>query len=102
MSARLSVSASEVEKLMPRPRSERSADSAPARSAVAMPPRHDVAVLCLLALRDEAARKFLLEQNWREVLPQISGTEMLARILESELRPDDPVSVNSFMSQLTA
>src|SRR5438094_6545887 len=36
--------------------------------------------------------KFLLEQNWREVLPQISGTELLARILESELRPDDPRS----------
>src|SRR5213076_462466 len=102
MSARLSVPASEFEKLMTRPRSERSAESAPARSAAAMPPRHDVAVLCLLALRDEAARKFLLEQNWREVLPQISGTELLARILESELRPDDPVSLNSFMSQLTA
>src|SRR5882762_8891694 len=98
MSARLSVPASEFEKLMTRPRSERSAESAPARSAAAMPPRHDVAVLCLLALRDEAARKFLLEQNWREVLPQISGTELLARILESELRPDDPVSLNSFMS----
>jgi len=102
MSARLSVPASEFEKLMTRPRSERSAESAPARSAAAMPPRHDVAVLCLLALRDEAARKFLLEQNWREVLPQISGTELLARILESELRLDDPVSLNSFMSQLTA
>jgi len=102
MSARLGVPASEFEKLMTRPRSERSAESAPARSAAAMPPRHDVAVLCLLALRDEAARKFLLEQNWREVLPQISGTELLARILESELRPDDPVSLNSFMSQLTA
>ncbi len=79
MSARLGVPASEFEKLMTRPRSERSAESA-----------------------HEAARKFLLEQNWREVLPQISGTELLARILESELRPDDPVSLNSFMSQLTA
>jgi hypothetical protein len=65
-------------------------------------PRHDVAVLCLLALRDEASRKFLLEQNWRDVLPQISGAELLTRILESELRPDEPISLNSFMSQLTA
>src|SRR5438094_9300192 len=46
--------------------------------------------------------KFLLEQNWREVLQQISGAELLARILESELRPDDPVSLNSLMSRLTA
>jgi len=70
--------------------------------APAIAPRHDIAVLCLLALRDEAARKFLLEQNWREVLQQISGAELLARILESELRPDDPVSLNSLMSRLTA
>src|SRR5213595_2696583 len=102
MSARLGVPASEFEKLMTRPRSERSAESAPARSAAAMSPRHDVAVLCLLALRDEAARKFLLEQNWREVLPQISGTELLVRIIEADLRPNDPASLNSFMSQLTA
>jgi hypothetical protein len=101
MSARLGVPASEFEKLMTAPRSERSGGSVRAPSA-ALAPRHDIAVLCLLALRDEAARKFLLEQNWRDVLPQISGTELLARILESELRPDEPVSLNSFMSQLTA
>jgi DNA primase len=102
MSARLGVPASEFEKLTPKPRSERNSGNGPAPSAAAIAPRHDIAVLCLLALRDEAARKFLLEQNWREVLQQISGAELLARILESELRPDDPVSLNSFMSQLTA
>jgi DNA primase len=102
MSARLGVPVSEFEKLTSKPRSERTSESRPAPSVTAMAPRHDIAVLCLLALRDEAARKFLLEQNWREVLQQISGAELLARILESELRPDDPVSLNSFMSQLTA
>ncbi|MEY2544024.1 MAG: primase, partial [Verrucomicrobiota bacterium] len=102
MSARLGVPASEFGKLMTEPRTERRGGSVPARSAAAMAPRHDIAVLCVLALRDEAARKFLLEQNWRDVLPQISGTELLIRILESDLRPDEPVSLNSFMSQLTA
>jgi DNA primase len=101
MSARLGVPASEFGKLMTEPRTERRGGSVPVRSA-AMAPRHDIAVLCVLALRDEAARKFLLEQNWRDVLPQISGTELLIRILESDLRPDEPVSLNSFMSQLTA
>ncbi|PYL54879.1 MAG: hypothetical protein DMF29_05335 [Verrucomicrobia bacterium] len=101
MSARLGVPVSEFEKLTSKPRSERSSENRPAPSA-AIAPRHDIAVLCLLALRDEAARKFLLEQNWRELLPQISGAELLTRILDSELRPDDPVSLNSFMSQLTA
>src|SRR5207302_6807224 len=65
-------------------------------------PRHDIAMLCLLALRDEAVRKFIRQQSWREVLEQISGTELLIQILESELRPDDPASLNSFMSQLSA
>jgi DNA primase len=62
---------------------------------------HDIAMLCLLALRDEATRKFLLEQNWREIVQQIAGTELLVRILESDLRPDDPATLNSFMSHLT-
>src|SRR5207253_7798680 len=102
MSARLGVPVSEFEKLTSKPRSERSSENRPTPSAAAIAPRHDIAVLCLLALRDEAARKFLLEQNWRDVLSQISGAELLVRILESGLRPDEPVSLNSFMSQLTA
>lgn len=102
MSARLGVPGSEFEKLIPRARSDGARETARANAAVAIAPRHDIAVLCLLALRDEAARKFLLEQNWREGLEQISGTELLVRILESDLRPDDPASLNSFMSQLSA
>ncbi len=65
-------------------------------------PGHDIAVLCWLPLGDAASRKFLLEQIWRELLEQIAGTELLARILESDLRPDDPASLNSFMAQLSA
>ena len=59
-------------------------------------------MLCLLGLRDEAARKYLLEQNWREVLEQIVGTELLIQILESDLSLDDPASLNRFMAQLSA
>ncbi|MBV9670171.1 MAG: hypothetical protein JOZ43_04370 [Acidobacteriales bacterium] len=65
-------------------------------------PRHDVAMLSLLALRDEAARSFLVQQNWRELLQQVSGAQLLIRILEADLRPDDPASLNSFMSKLSA
>jgi DNA primase len=102
ITTRLGVSISDFKNLLPKqPRASFSATDRPASEQM-MAPRHDIAVLCLLALRDEVARKFLLEQNWREVLQQISGAELLAHILESELRPDDPVSLNSFMSQLTA
>jgi hypothetical protein len=55
----------------------------------------------LLALRDEGAREFLRQQEWREVLAQTPGTELLVRILESELRPDDPASLNAFMATLS-
>ncbi len=102
MSARLGVPASEFERLVPEQRRERSspAPSRPAEGAVA--PKHDVAMLCLLALREEAARGFLLQQNWREVLQQIPGTELLVKILETDLRPDDSASLNSFMTGLSA
>jgi hypothetical protein len=65
-------------------------------------PPHEIAMLCLLAMRDDAARKFLLEQNWREVLAQVPEAELLVRILESDLQPDDPASLNAFMATLGA
>jgi DNA primase len=102
MSARLSVPSSEFEKLVPQRRRERSADSTRRAPESDIAPRHDVAMLSLLALRDEAARSFLVQQNWRELLPQISGAQLLIRILEADLRPDDPASLNSFMSKLSA
>jgi DNA primase len=66
------------------------------------PPRHDVAMLCLLALRDEAARDFLRQQNWREILAQVPDAEILVRILESDVRPDNVASLNAFMATLSA
>jgi hypothetical protein len=59
-------------------------------------------MLCLLALRDEAARDFLREQNWREILVQVPDAEILVRILESDLRPSDAASLNAFMATLSA
>jgi DNA primase len=102
ISARLAVPVSEFQKLIPKTRSESARDGSRSQSPVAVAPGHEIAVLCLLALRDEAARRFLLAQNWSEVLKEISGAELLGRILESDLRPDDPASLNAFMSQLSA
>jgi DNA primase len=102
MSARLGVPASEFEKLVPQQRRDRAADTTIRVQESDIVPRHDLALLCLLALRDEAVRDFLLQQDWRELLQEISGAHLLIRILEAELRPDDPVSLNSFMSKLSA
>jgi hypothetical protein len=57
-------------------------------------------MLCLLALRHEEARQFLLAQDWREILAHTPDAQMLSRILENDLRPDDPASLNAFMSSL--
>jgi len=58
-------------------------------------------MLCLLALRSEEARAFLREQNWREALSNIPDTELLAKILEANLDPSDPASLNLFQTTLT-
>ncbi|PYK30582.1 MAG: DNA primase [Verrucomicrobia bacterium] len=102
VSARLGVPAREFEKLIPKTRSTSTGGGQRRNDTITVAPRHDIAVLCLLALRDEAARKFLLEQNWREVLEQVSGAELLIKILDGDLRPDDASSLNAFMVQLTA
>jgi hypothetical protein len=57
-------------------------------------------MLCLLALRDDEARDFLLAQNWRDVLELTPDSEILVRILESDLRPSDSASINAFMATL--
>ena len=58
-------------------------------------------MLCLLALRHAEAREFLQAQDWREMLAQTPDAEILGRILEADLRPDDPASINAFMSGLS-
>ena len=59
-------------------------------------------MLCLLALRDVEARNFLLAQDWPEVLAETPGSEMLGTILGNDLHPEDPASLNRFMSSLAA
>jgi DNA primase len=105
VSARLGVAAQDFQALLPKQRSEllRSNERSEADGVggTAAPPRHDIAMLCLLALRDEEAREFLREQNWREILAQVEDGEILVRILTSDLRPDDAASLNAFMVTLS-
>src|SRR5437762_5486576 len=102
MSARLGVSPADFETLLPRQKSEGFSGPQGLHSQASHAPRHDIAMLCLLALRDEEARDFLHRQNWREVLAQVPGAEILVRILESDLRPSNAASLNAFMAMLAA
>ncbi|MDB6147372.1 MAG: primase, partial [Spartobacteria bacterium] len=101
VSARLGVSTSDFENLLVKharqPLQQARNTCLPAMAA----PRHDIAMLCMFALRDEIAREFLVGQNWHEVLSQTPNTEFLARILEVDLRPGDPASLNAFMTTLS-
>ena len=47
-------------------------------------PRHDLAMLCLLALRNEEARDFLLTQEWRDVLAETPDAQLLVQILQGD------------------
>ena len=77
------------------------ANSSATEVRVAPTPPHDIVMLCLLALRDAGARNFLRAQKWRELLECVPGAEILIRILESELQPDDAASLNTFMATLS-
>jgi DNA primase len=100
VSARIGVSPSDFRAMLTAPQRSRSSieGAVPSRPAVA--PRHDIAMLCLLALRDSGARAFLLEEDLHGVLSQTADSEMLVRILEGELDSDEPASINAFMATL--
>jgi DNA primase len=101
-SARIGVPRTDFERLLSKPSRERfSTDDGEARPELVAPPRHEIAMLCLLALRHEEARQFLLAQDWREMLSLTPDAQILGRILEGDLRPDDPASLNAFMSGLS-
>jgi len=105
VSARLGVAAQDFQSLLPRQRTEslRPGDQSEAGGTreTASLPRHDIAMLCLLALRDEKAREFLREQNWLEILAQVPDGEILGLILKSDLHPEDAASLNAFMVTLS-
>ena len=100
VTARLGLPAADFENLLRKQTRDPGRSSDRARLPAGSAPRHDVAMLCLLALRNETARDFLREQNWREVLSQTPDAELLVRILESDLRPSDAASLNAFMATL--
>jgi DNA primase len=102
VTARLGVSAAEFEGLLRReiPRAAGLGIPSGAASEPVAAPRHDLAMLCLLALRDEEAARFLKEQNWRETLAETPNTELLAKVLAGDVRPSDPASLNAFMVTL--
>ena len=101
-SARIGVPRTDFERLLAKPSRDRfSVEDEVAQPERVPPPRHDIAMLCLVALRHGEAREFLLGQDWRQMLSHTPDAQILGRILESDLRPDDPASLNAFMAGLS-
>lgn len=101
-SARLGVAPADFESLLAKRARvpSGSVSSGVTETRTAASPPHDIVMLCLLALRDTDARNFLHAQKWREILEQVPDTDILIRILESELEPNDTASLNVFMATL--
>ncbi|HEY2801047.1 MAG TPA: DNA primase [Chthoniobacterales bacterium] len=99
VTARLSVAPADFANLLPKLQRRQTPNETP--RTVPPAPRHEIALLCVLALRDGAARDFLLTQDWPEAVAETPGTELLGKILASDLRPDDPASLNVFMASLS-
>jgi len=100
-SARIGVPHADFARLLARPSRDRfSVDDEVSQPERMPPPRHEIAMLCLLALRHDEARHFLVSQDWKQILSHTPDSQMLVRILESDFRPDDPASLNAFMAGL--
>lgn len=63
-------------------------------------PPTNIAHLIRLAVEHPEARRWLLQQPWRESLPHAAGAELLARTLEAEFDPEDLAAVNVFLATL--
>src|SRR5664279_2301641 len=101
VSARIGVPRADFERLLTKPNRDRVSPDDSHEETMTPAPRHEVAMLCLLALRSAEPREFLQAQGWREMLGQTPDAEILGRILGADLRPDDPASINAFMSGLS-
>ncbi len=99
VASRLSIPVSEFKALVKKPSI---APSPASPEQVDLVRGHDIAMISMLALRDEDSRRFILEQNWRDILEQTPSSDLLIRILENDIRPDDTASLNAFMSKLAA
>lgn len=59
-------------------------------------------LLCVVALQDEAARSWLLEEHWPEMLENEPGSELLQKILGADLALESATAVQGLLSRLDA
>jgi DNA primase len=62
--------------------------------------RHDLAVICKAALVVPDLLNKIKQQPWKPVLRYVEGAELLSKIFESELQPNEPASIAAFFASL--
>jgi len=101
ITTRLELSANDFRAMLSTPSRK---EAASGEVAIEKPPKlgNTMALLCTLALRNIDTRAWLLSQPWRETLRNNPEGDLLARILEADLRVDEPGSVSVFLAKLNA
>jgi DNA primase len=56
--------------------------------------------LCLLALSDPEARRWIAGQPWGDHFFELEGSDLLAKVLESDVDAQDPASLAAFTAEL--
>lgn len=71
----------------------------PAAPAFERPPR-EISTLLKVALENDEARRWLLAQPWEEVLHQITGGELLGRVLMADFSVENSQALSAFLGTL--
>ena len=70
-------------------------------TAIALPTlRHDLAVICKAALVIPDLLNNIKRQPWKSVLRYVEGSDLLLKIFESDLQPNEPASIAAFFASL--
>jgi DNA primase len=100
---RLEISAQEFVRLLKAPTAKRPAaenDASPSVEPIVFEPT--MRLLMLVALRDPAAREWLLEEPWDRALADDPEAALLVKILRAEINPADQASIHVFLTTLDA
>jgi DNA primase len=103
VTVRLEISTQEFVRLLKAPTAKNSEpeDQQPAeRETTLLDPT--IRLLALVALRDAAAREWLLDEPWDRMLADDPEAALLMKILGADLDPADPASIHVFLTTLEA
>jgi DNA primase len=101
--ARLSLSREAVEQAIASHRKGTGRNSLlePVETGIAQP-EHKISAFCNIFMTDVATLQWVRRQPWKEILAGVAGTEILIKILDSDLQSDNPASVSAFLATLEA